>query len=655
MARPLGHFIEARDSLVTDAIDGLLAARGGALARLDGYPDIRVVVRAERDPNKVAIISGGGSGHEPTHAGFVGEGLLDAAVCGDVFASPSADAVLAGILAVSGPAGCLVVVKNYAGDRLNFGLAAERARGLGIAVETCWWPTTSPCRRPSSRAASPARCSSTRWRAMPPPPDCPLAEVAERARKAASVARSLGIAVSTATIPGSHRAERMAEGQAELGLGIHGEPGAERLALPQASELARIMAERLAPTLPGDAPLALLVNNLGATTALEMQVLTRAVLATDLGKRVRLLLGPAPAMTALDMHGASLSFLPLDGTMEEALLAPVPVPSWPAAVQVTAPVVKPLPGGLEGERFTPSQDALAAGRIAAVAKALIAAEADLNALDAKVGDGDTGTTFAGAARAVLADLDRLPQADPPALARALAERIGRAAGGSSGVLASIFFAAAGRPSRRRRLAGCPGGGRRAGAGLWRRQSRRPDPARRPHPRHRSAEIGRSLRRGLGCPRGRPRHRRHEPRRDRQVELPRGGRPAGRRGSRRGGHRHRLRRPRLKADDAHLPDPRRLPERRPRACRWGRLDGIDVSTVTEYIGDREALVARIAEAEILVIMRERTPFPADLLARLPKLKLLVTSGMRNASIDSRRRRRGASPSAARSRARRRPPN
>ncbi|MET0368806.1 MAG: dihydroxyacetone kinase subunit DhaK [Methylobacterium sp.] len=443
MARPLGHFIEARDSLVTDAIDGLLAARGGALARLDGYPDIRVVVRAERDPNKVAIISGGGSGHEPTHAGFVGEGLLDAAVCGDVFASPSADAVLAGILAVSGPAGCLVVVKNYAGDRLNFGLAAERARGLGIAVETVL--VADDIALPEAK--QPRGIAGTLFvhkvAGHAAAAGLPLAAVAERARKAASVARSLGIAVSTATIPGSHRAERMAEGQAELGLGIHGEPGAERLALPQASELARIMIERLAPTLPKDGPLALLVNNLGATTALEMQVLTRAVLATDLGQRVRLLLGPAPAMTALDMHGASLSFLPLDGTMEEALLAPVPVPSWPAAVTVAAPVLKPLPGALEGERFTPSQDALAAGRIAAVAKALIAAEADLNALDAKVGDGDTGTTFAGAARAVLADLDRLPQADPPALARALAERIGRAAGGSSGVLASIFFAAAG--------------------------------------------------------------------------------------------------------------------------------------------------------------------------------------------------------------------
>lgn len=443
MARSLGHFIEARDSLVTDAIDGLLAARGGALARLDGYPDIRVVVRAERDPNKVAIISGGGSGHEPAHAGFVGGGLLDAAVCGDVFASPSADAVLAGILAVSGPAGCLVVVKNYAGDRLNFGLAAERARGLGIAVETVL--VADDIALPEAK--QPRGIAGTLFvhkvAGHAAAAGLPLAEVAERARKAASVARSLGIAVSTATIPGSHRAERMAEGQAELGLGIHGEPGVERLALPQASELARIMAERLAPTLPGDGPLALLVNNLGATTALEMQVLTRAVLATDLGKRVRLLLGPAQAMTALDMHGASLSFLPLDGTMEEALLAQVPVPSWPAAVQVTVPVVKPLPAGLEGERFTPSQDVLAAGRIAAVAKALIAAEADLNALDAKVGDGDTGTTFAGAARAVLADLDRLPQADPSALARALGERIGRAAGGSSGVLASIFFAAAG--------------------------------------------------------------------------------------------------------------------------------------------------------------------------------------------------------------------
>ena len=125
------QFINAKENMVIDAIDGTIAASGGALTRLDGYPHIRVVVRADWDKSKVALLSGGGSGHEPAHAGFVGRGMLTAAVSGDVFASPSVDAVLAGILAVTGPAGCLLIVKNYTGDRLNFGLAAERARSFG--------------------------------------------------------------------------------------------------------------------------------------------------------------------------------------------------------------------------------------------------------------------------------------------------------------------------------------------------------------------------------------------------------------------------------------------------------------------------------------------------------------------------------------------
>jgi dihydroxyacetone kinase len=444
MARPLGHFIETRDSLVTDAIDGLLAARGGALARLDGYPDIRVVVRAERDPNKVAIISGGGSGHEPTHAGFVGEGLLDAAVCGDVFASPSADAVLAGILAVSGPAGCLVVVKNYAGDRLNFGLAAERARGLGIAVETVLVAddiALPDAARPRGlagtllvhKAAGHAAASGA-----------PLEEVAALARRTAGAVRTLGIAVSTATIPGSKPEPRLAEGEAELGLGIHGEPGIERIDLPRADALAERMTARFPAPIAGAERLALLVNNLGSTTALEMEVLTKAVLATELGRRVRLLLGPSPVMTALDMHGASLTFLALDETIEAALVSETPVAAWPRARALREPIIRPLPEGVSGGPApAPSRDPAVAARIEAVCRALIAAEASLNALDARVGDGDTGSTFAEGARAVLADFERLPQAEPAALCRALGERLGRATGGSSGVLLSIFFTAAG--------------------------------------------------------------------------------------------------------------------------------------------------------------------------------------------------------------------
>ncbi|MHB2205964.1 dihydroxyacetone kinase subunit DhaK [Methylobacterium sp. CM6257] len=437
----MAHFIDARANLVNDAIDGLLVASGGRLARLDGDPGIRVVLRAETDGSRVAVVSGGGSGHEPAHAGFVGPGMLSAAVCGDVFASPSVDAVLAGILAVTGPAGCLLVIKNYAGDRLNFGLAAERARALGHKVETVI--VSDDVALPDAK--QPRGIAGTLFvhkvAGHAAQAGAPLESVAALARRAAA-ARSLGIAVSTCTIPGSPRSERMGEGQAELGLGIHGEPGAERIALPKASDLARMMAERLSGAVAGAERLALLVNNLGSASALEMQILTRAVLASDLGRRVRLLVGPAPLMTALDMHGASLSVLPLDDELEAALVAPVTVPSWPGVVRITPPVLRPVPDGLAGEAFTPSRDVLTETRIAAVARALIASEASLNALDAKVGDGDAGTTFAGAARAVLTDLDRLPIADPPALCRALAERIGRAVGGSSGVLGSIFFAAA---------------------------------------------------------------------------------------------------------------------------------------------------------------------------------------------------------------------
>jgi dihydroxyacetone kinase len=434
----MAHFIETRATLVRDAIAGLLAASGGRLARLDGDPGIRVVLRAEIDPGKVAVISGGGSGHEPAHAGFVGPGMLSAAVCGDVFASPSVDAVLAGILAVTGPAGCLLIIKNYAGDRLNFGLAAERARALGKKVETVI--VADDIALPEAK--QPRGVAGTLFvhkvAGHAAENGALLETVATLARRVADSAQSLGIAVSTATIPGSPRSERLAEGKAELGLGIHGEPGVERITLPQAGDLAQLMTERFS----GAGPLALLVNNLGSATALEMQVLTQAVLSTELGRRVRLLLGPAPLMTALDMHGASLSILPLDDEIEAALLAPVPMPAWPGAVRIAPPVLRPIPEGLAGEAFTPSRDPIVAARIAAVTRALIAAEGTLNALDAKVGDGDTGTTFAGAARAVVTDLDRLPQTDPPALCRALAERIGRAVGGSSGVLASIFFAAA---------------------------------------------------------------------------------------------------------------------------------------------------------------------------------------------------------------------
>src|SRR4051794_32671165 len=130
----MAQFINTRETIVQEALDGIVAAAGGQLVRLDGYPFIKVVIRSDWDQSRVAVISGGGSGHEPAHAGFVGAGMLTAAVCGEIFASPSVEAVLAAILAVTGEMGCVLIVKNYTGDRLNFGLAAERARALGRKV-----------------------------------------------------------------------------------------------------------------------------------------------------------------------------------------------------------------------------------------------------------------------------------------------------------------------------------------------------------------------------------------------------------------------------------------------------------------------------------------------------------------------------------------
>lgn len=129
-------FFNERKHLVDDALEGLvLSAPHANLVRLDIDPAIRIVARSDWDKSRVAIISGGGSGHEPAHAGFVGRGMLTAAVCGDLFASPSVDAVLNAIVAVTGDRGCLLIVKNYTGDRLNFGLAAEKAKRYGLKVE----------------------------------------------------------------------------------------------------------------------------------------------------------------------------------------------------------------------------------------------------------------------------------------------------------------------------------------------------------------------------------------------------------------------------------------------------------------------------------------------------------------------------------------
>jgi ATP-dependent dihydroxyacetone kinase len=439
------QFINSKEALVTEAIDGLIRTSGGLLARLDGFPHIRVVVRADWDRSKVALVSGGGSGHEPSHAGFVGQGLLTAAVCGDVFASPSVDAVLAGILAVTGKAGCLLIVKNYTGDRLNFGLAAERARAFGhkvsmVIVDDDVALPDLPQARGVAGTLFVHKIAGALAEA-----GADLDTVTAAARKVIAGAASIGMSLDTCTVPGSPKEQRIDPGKAELGLGIHGEAGVEQVDFATARAAMAMVVDRLSRHVAPGNHVALL-NNLGGTTPLEMSVLAEELARSALRDRVKWLVGPAAMMTSLDMHGFSVSVLPVEADQVAALAAPVGPHAWPGLAALGEVTVRPLPDGLTPIQPLPSAHPARRALIEDCCRALIAAEADLNALDAKSGDGDTGSTLAGAARALIAALDRLPLADPTQLYRAIGTELSQTMGGSSGVLLAIFFAAAGDAS-----------------------------------------------------------------------------------------------------------------------------------------------------------------------------------------------------------------
>ena len=439
------QFINDKDKVVTDAIDGAIAASGGALTRLDGYPHIRVVVRTDWDKTKVALVSGGGSGHEPAHVGFVGRGMLTAAVCGDVFASPSVDAVLAGILAVTGPEGCLLIVKNYTGDRLNFGLAAERARALGLKVgivivdDDIALPNLAQARGLAGTlfvhkiAGAMAENGAS------------LEECVASADRVIKSSRSIGISLDTCTVPGSQKEERIPKGMVELGLGIHGEAGVEQVVFKGASNAITQVVDRLSNSM-SKTPHVALINNLGGSCVLEMSILTNELLSSCIGKQIRILIGPDTMMTALDMHGFSVSVMELSEGDEVLIDQMVSVPGWPGCKSIVQTPILPLPDRLSPVRMPASPHKPTKTFLTHCCRVLISSQEDLNTLDAKSGDGDTGSTLASAATALIGAMDSLPLADHTQLLRAIGLELSQTMGGSSGILLSIFFAAAGDAS-----------------------------------------------------------------------------------------------------------------------------------------------------------------------------------------------------------------
>ena len=451
--------INTPDAVVPELLEGLVRFSPG-LALLDGET---VVVRQGGAARGVALISGGGAGHEPAHAGFVGPGLLHAAVSGDVFTSPSTDAVLAAIRAVAGPAGALLIVKNYTGDRLNFGLAAELARAEGIPAEVvivdddvalAGGPDTAGRRGIAGTILIHKIAGAAAEAGLG------LAEVKREAEAAIAALGSMGVALSACTVPAAGRPGfTLAEDEIELGLGIHGEAGVRRAAMQPADAIVGTILRQIITqkALGRGSRVALLVNNLGGTPTMELMIVARSALATlEAEGIVAERVWAGTFLTAIEMAGCSLSVLSVDDARMAWLDAAASSPAWvaghPPQTVARHPVAEnpPAPPGTSSAPFE--------AVLRAVCQTLQQAEPKLTALDQAVGDGDLGISLARGASAILSGLPVYDLAHPAVALSALSDTLRKALGGTSGPLYAVFLLRAART-----MEGAEGPGLRAWA------------------------------------------------------------------------------------------------------------------------------------------------------------------------------------------------
>ncbi|RCK42443.1 dihydroxyacetone kinase [Thalassospira profundimaris] len=431
---------------VVDSSDELALLEHANVALLADLPE------AEKRP--VAVISGGGSGHEPAHAGYVGKGMLSAAVAGDIFTSPSTDAVLHAIRACAGPAGAVLVVKNYTGDRLNFGLAAELAQTEGIPVEivvvaddVSLRETVSEERRRGIAGTvlihKIAGAAAAKGKS--------LSDVAEIARKAAGALGSMGVALGACTLPGAKGPGfELESDEIELGLGIHGEKGVERREIAPADDLCKTILKTIIDdrNITTSDRVALLVNGLGATSALELSIMTRGAVNYLRDQNITIeRIWCGTLLSALDMPGCSLSLLKLDDERCALLDAETSARAWPGSGRISHKRREIAdPKGSSDEINYPEAGPLAEkiekiGR--AVAQKIKDEEPHLTDLDTKAGDGDLGASLERGADAML-DLPAKAWATPATALIATGNALRKAIAGSSGPFYANALIRAGR-------------------------------------------------------------------------------------------------------------------------------------------------------------------------------------------------------------------
>jgi dihydroxyacetone kinase-like protein len=320
------------ENVVREELSGVALAHPG-LVKVNVDP--HYVVRADAPvQGKVALVSGGGSGHEPMHGGFVGRGMLDAACPGEVFTSPTPDQMEAATKAVDGGAGVVHIVKNYTGDVMNFEMAAELCRSEGTEVESVLVDddvavqdslytagrrgvgTTVLMEKIGGAAAEERR---------------PLKEVADVCRKVNDNGRSMGMALTSCTVPAAGKPTfELGDDEMEIGIGIHGEPGRERMKIKPVHEIVELMATPIVEDLPfssGDRVLAF-VNGMGGTPLIELYIVFNELSSFLDGRGItisRNLIGSY--ITSLEMQGCSITLLKLDDELTALWDAPVQTPA----------------------------------------------------------------------------------------------------------------------------------------------------------------------------------------------------------------------------------------------------------------------------------------------------------------------------------------
>jgi len=324
--------INSPDDVVRDALRGMEAAHGDRL-RIS-YDPYMVVRKDAPVQGKVGIISGGGSGHEPMHGGFVGPGMLDAACPGEVFTSPTPDQMLEATKAVNGGAGVLHVVKNYTGDVMNFDMAADMGKGEDIEVETVLTNddvAVEDSLYTAGRRGVGVTVLVEKICGAAADDGKSLAEVAELGRRVNANGRSMGMALTPCITPGSGEPSfELAEDEVEIGIGIHGEPGRFRESIGPASQITERLMTPILEDLPfssGDKVLAF-VNGMGGTPLLELYVVYAEVakIAQEHGLSIeRNLIGNY--ITSLEMQGCSITLVKLDDDMVRYWDAPVDTPA----------------------------------------------------------------------------------------------------------------------------------------------------------------------------------------------------------------------------------------------------------------------------------------------------------------------------------------